>query len=628
MPKSPFVPPARPQSEGRSQPEKLSLRLGAQAPTTTSARSQMPHREARRARKPRRKLGEMLLEAGLLTPQQLEVALREHPLASPPMRLGMFLVSRGYVQESQLIQLLSEQLNVDRYHPEKYPLDPSLKQAFSEEAARIHECVPLRKQGLMLWVGCLDPSDLVALDNVTETTRQDVEPVICTRAELNALHKALYGNDREVAQSQALAGLSVMDGLEDETFQDAEAEREAEESRLSLDAQAGMASQAPVVQLVNRILAAALQAKASDVHIMPEKHRISLRYRIDGVLHEMAPPPKSMHLALVSRLKLLSNMDISVSRIPQDGRFAFHTKEREVSVRASALPTIHGEKIVLRILDQTAKALTVEELGLRSADKTKIDRSLQKSWGMLLATGPTGSGKTTLLYSLLQQVATRDINVVTLEDPVEYQLAGVAQVQLNRRAGMTFASGLRAILRQDPDVLMVGEIRDRETAQIAIESALTGHKVLSTLHTNDAPGAVTRFAEMGVEPYLIASTLLLAVAQRLVRRICPDCKEAYAADPELFKVLGVRLSRGEPRLFRAKGCPVCSDSGYKGRGGVYGVRVVHQAVQQLILRGASSGEIKKACLEAGALRTLRMDAAMKVLEGVTSYEEFLRVGVS
>ncbi|AGW11971.1 putative type II secretion system protein E [Megalodesulfovibrio gigas DSM 1382 = ATCC 19364] len=569
----------------------------------------------------------MLVEAGMLSQQQLETALQELRQTSPPMRLGVFLISRGYVQEPQLIQLLSEQLNVERYHSEKYPLDPSLKDAFSEDAARVHECVPLRKRGHVLWVGCLDPSDLVALDNVTETTRQDVEPVICTREELNTLHKALYGTDREAALPSPL-GLSVMDGLEDETFQDAEAEREAEESRLSVDAQAGMAAQAPVVQLVNRILAAAMHAKASDVHIMPEKQRISLRFRIDGVLHEMAPPPKSMHLALVSRLKLLSNMDISVSRIPQDGRFSFHTKEREISVRASALPTIHGEKLVLRILDQTAKALTMEELGLRSAEKTKIDRSLQKSWGMLLATGPTGSGKTTLLYSLLQQVATRDINVVTLEDPVEYQLAGVAQVQLNRRAGMTFASGLRAILRQDPDVIMVGEIRDQETAQIAIESALTGHKVLSTLHTNDAPGAVTRFAEMGVEPYLIASTLLLAVAQRLMRRICPDCKEAYVADPQLLKVLGVRLTRPDPHFYRAKGCPACSDSGYKGRVGVYEVLEVDPQVQQLILRGASSGEIKKACLEAGTLRTLRMDAARKVLEGMTSFEEFLRVGAS
>lgn len=611
--------------------EKRALSQGALQHVAVDA-NELPMRQMRRAKQPRRRLGELLVDSGLITTKQLNDALADLKHVSPPMRLGGYLVSRHIVDEEQLIKVLSKQLQVERYTPEKYPVDPSLTEVFSEEAARMQECIPLKRHGRMLWVGCLDPSDLIALDNVTNTTRQDVEPVICTREELNSLHKALYGTDRETHGADSFDGVNVMEGLEDlheEDMQDAEAERDAEDMGMfSLDAQADMANQAPVIQLVNRILVAAMHAKASDIHIQPEKNRASLRFRIDGVLHDMAPPAKSMYAALVSRLKLLANMDISVTRIPQDGRFTFRTKSSEVSVRANTLPTVHGEKVVMRILNQSGKALTMGELGLRKHDTEKINRSLQKSWGMFLATGPTGSGKTTMLYSLLQQVANREINVVTLEDPVEYQLPGIAQVQLNRRAGMTFASGLRAILRQDPDVIMVGEIRDYETAQIAIESALTGHKVLSTLHTNDAAGAVTRFAEMGIAPYLIASTLLLATAQRLVRRICKDCKEEVPVDAAKLKVLGIRQMKQTPVFHQGKGCNSCNDSGYKGRVGIYEVLEVDSSIQDLILKGVPSDVIKQACVKAGTLRTLKMDAAMKVLEGQTTYEEFLRVGVA
>ncbi len=573
------------------------------------------------ARANRKRLGEILVDADLLSPAQLERALVEHRRRK--QRLGQYLIDSKILSEDAILQAIAQQLRVDIYTPQKYHADPSLKALVPEEAARQHMVVPLQRSGRLLRVATTDPTDIFALDLVTEATRLDVEPVICTQAEFKTLVKALY--DTEFHEPEA----DILHDYEME-MDDVEAQRDEDETThhaLSITAEAA-AEEAPIVRLVNSVLLQALNRKASDIHLQPEKERVSLRLRLDGVLHEILAPPRSAYPALVSRLKLLSNMDISITRVPQDGRFTFRAQEREVSVRTSTFPTIHGEKVVMRLLDQSAKALSLDELGLHPGEMEKLREASHKSYGMVLATGPTGSGKTTLLYSLLAEVADPEINVITLEDPVEYQMPTVAQAQLNRRAGMTFASGLRSILRQDPDVIMVGEIRDAETANVAVEASLTGHRVFSTLHTNDAAGAVTRFVEMGVEPYLVASTLLAAVAQRLVRRICADCAESYEPNPEHVKALGARLKQGETRFHRGRGCAQCGDSGYKGRLGIYEVLRVDARVQDLILRNASSVEIARDAVARGSLRTLKMDAAVKVLSGKTTYEEFLRVAAT
>ncbi|GAB7080278.1 GspE/PulE family protein [Megalodesulfovibrio paquesii] len=766
MAKPPLLPPPRPQSEG------LSLRLGVQsappaqktpgAPPIRPAQPANPaplglqaKRPPRRPERPRRKLGEMLLEAGLIAEPQLEAAILEHKQARPPMRLGMFLVLRGYVDEARLLQLLSEQLQIERYSPADFPLDPALKHAFSEQSARQHECVPLRKRGPVLWLGCLDPSDLSALDNAAETIRQDVEPVLCTRVELNALHKAIYGADREAEPAQprmedeifpdtdpeiaepAVAELQIADlevgDLEDADLEDADLEildvhdllppehivpleevlppgtealpPEAEgapaapetddhefsfsdelptveatssfrqavspdteaptpethtpaaplemapepatpaepvksEPVGSLEAASPSVAEPqadPLTRVIDRILAAAQHARASDVHILPEHDRISLRFRVDGVLHEMAAPHRRMHETLVARLKQLAGLDETIASMPQQGRVVLPLKGREVLVQVGCLPTIHGEKVVLHLRDAASAPLGLEDLGLRSAERAKLDRWLEKPGGLFLTSGPAGSGRTALLYALLQQLAGRQRSIVTLEETVEHPLRGVAQIPLHPRTGLTCAAGLQAVLQQDPDVLMVGEIRDKDTASLLLDATLDGHKALGCLlapdpgGTGGAPGALSRLADMGLEPHRIVATVQLVAAQRLARRVCPDCKDEFTPDEAMLKALGARLAGRESRVFRAKGCTACQGIGYRGYTGLFELLEIDPMVPivaQLILRGASASDIRQACLEVGALRTLRMDAAVKVLEGLTTFEEFLRVGVS
>jgi type IV pilus assembly protein PilB len=381
-----------------------------------------------------------------------------------------------------------------------------------------------------------------------------------------------------------------------------------------------LAEEAPVIRLVNSIIAQAVHDKASDVLISPEEKRVSLRFRVDGKLVEMPAPPKSMILPIISRVKILSRMDIAMSRVPQDGRFTVKMDNKEINVRASALPTIHGENIVLRLLDMGSGVYSLDKLGMSREDRDKIAKSVSKPYGMILSTGPTGSGKSTSLYAILNDINTPDINVITLEDPVEYRMNNVRQVQLNRKAGMTFAGGLRSILRQDPDVIMVGEIRDGETAGIATQAALTGHRVLSTVHTNDAAGAITRFIDMGIEPFLVSSVLLVSFAQRLIRTVCPFCKEPYRPPESALVAWGLDKIEN-PNFQRGKGCPQCMHSGYRGRTGVFEVLRVDEEIQELILRGSSAQEISRAAVRAGKLRMLKEDAADKVARGITTLEE-------
>lgn len=515
------------------------------------------------------------------------------------------------LNERQLVELIANQLKIDTYDAARYPTSPDLKELLDADVAAEFRIVPLKKTGQLLVIATADPADLRIQDEIRQLINMDVEPVICTEQELNSLAQGVYGATFNVGEM-----ISQLEGVD----ADATSDDDDDQLDVSISAQ-DMAQEAPVIKLVNSILMQAVREKTSDVHISPEKDRIQLRFRIDGQLKEFPAPPKSYFFPIISRIKLLAGMDISITRIPQDGRFSFRAGDSEVSVRASALPTIYGENMVMRLLQQSkGSALTLDDLGLADSEKGKFLRAVQKPYGMVLATGPTGSGKSTLLYALLRKVNKPNINVITLEDPVEYRMPGIRQVQLNRRAGMTFAAGLKSILRQDPNVIMVGEIRDQETAEISIESALTGHLVLSTLHTNTASGAVTRFVEMGIEPFLVASTLLVVGAQRLVRRICPHCIDPYEAPLEAMKALGLKPVKGTLFL-HGKGCYNCNETGYIGRCGIYEILDVTTPVKDLIIKGASMHEIESEAVKLGVLRTLVMDAADKVLRGFTTLEE-------
>lgn len=550
----------------------------------------------------------MVVEAGILSQEQLDLALKAK---GPGSKLGEFLIQKGFVPEEQIIDLISKQLRVKRYTPEAYPVRLEMKDIFSSELSQKFHAVPLTKQGSLLTVALKDPTDIDVLDSIEIYTNCEVEPVICSDQELAQLTTTLYGT-----QTNLDSMLEFFSEDEETATASTDSHSDVQLTPSSLQ---NMAEEAPVIRLVNSILSQAIHEKASDIHISPEKEFVQIRFRIDGRLREVPAPPKSMFLAIVSRIKILANMDITTSRIPQDGRFTINMDGREINVRVSSLPTIHGENIVMRLLDTSTGAYSLDELGIHADDRRKISKAMHKPYGMILSTGPTGSGKTTTLYSILKQINQPDINIITLEDPVEYRMEKIRQIQLNKKAGMTFASGLRSILRQDPDVVMVGEIRDHETSNIAVQAALTGHRLLSTVHTNDAAGAITRFIDMGIEPFLIASVLLISIAQRLVRRVCPHCKEAYHPDPRILTFWG--LSADEHTFYHGKGCVHCGQSGYKGRMGIYEILLNDREVQDMILRRSSAQEITDAAHKAGKLRTLREDALEKILSGVTTIEE-------
>jgi type IV pilus assembly protein PilB len=559
------------------------------------------------------RLGEMLVSAGLLTEEQLAQALSEQKKTG--LKLGEYLIQNSIIKESQVIDLISRQMRIKKFNHQDFPLDVDLIQYIPADMATKLKVAPLRAQSNLLLVAMVDPMDINALDAIEIQSDMEVEPVICTEQELNQLIAGLYGV--RTGMDGLMEIISQLD-VEDEVATAASASTDVAVSSLE-----DMASEVPIIRLVNSILSQAVREKASDIHISPEKNSVQVRFRIDGALQEIPSPPKSLHLAVVSRLKILGNMDIANTRIPQDGRFTVTMENKEINVRVSTLPTIYGENVVMRLLDMSAGGYTLDELGMADSDREKMTRVLQKPYGMILCTGPTGSGKSTSLYAMLRMINTPDINIITLEDPVEYRVNNIRQVQLNTKAGMTFASGLRSILRQDPDVVMVGEIRDHETANIAVQAALTGHRLLSTVHTNDAAGAITRFVDMGIEPFLISSVLLATIAQRLVRKVCPFCKEEYRPDAALLKFWGLHNVK-DAVFVRGKGCYQCNNTGFKGRSGVYEVLVNDDQVQDMILHRASSQEITRTLQKNGNLRTLKEDAAFKVLHGVTTLEEATR----
>ena len=560
----------------------------------------------------KKKLGEMLTEAGLLSVEQLNEAVQGHKQGN--LKLGEYLVREGLVSGAQIADLLSKQLKIEKYQPDQYPLDFSLTNLVPMEMAHRCQTIPLTKTRSLLTVAMTDPMDINAIDAIEVHTNSEAEVVICSYQEFNHLFNSLYGSYSEMG--------GVIEGMEEmqiERHQDLEPE-ETIETDVEVGSLLDMTEEAPVIRLVNSILAQAVREGASDVHISPEKDYVQVRFRVDGRLHDVPAPPKSMLLLIISRLKILANMDISISRIPQDGRFTLRMDGKEINIRASTLPTIYGENLVLRLLDTSTGVYSLEKLGMAPEDIAKVEPMIHKPYGMILATGPTGSGKSTTLYSILKRINQPDIHIITLEDPVEYRIGKIRQVQLNRRAGMTFANGLRSIMRQDPDVIMVGEIRDGETAGIAVQSALTGHRVLSTVHTNDAAGAITRFIDMGIEPFLVSSVMLVTIAQRLVRRICPYCARPYSPPREALSEWGLDKVQGA-NFMKGTGCFNCMDKGYKGRTGLYEVLLIDEFVQDMILKQASSQTITRAARESGRLTTLRDDAARKVAEGVTTLDE-------
>jgi type IV pilus assembly protein PilB len=561
----------------------------------------------------RKRLGEMLVEAGLITEERLRQALVEARKAK--LKLGQFLVRNGIINENQIVDTVARQIKVEKYRSNEFPVDPALAVMIPADTAQKHQVVPLKKTGSLLMVAMPDPMDLHALDTVEGITNCEVEPVICTETQFNGIFAALYG--KYTNYGGVLEDMEEMQIDREDDDESLKAVEDVEVSSLQ-----GMAEEAPVIRLVNSILAQAVREQASDIHISPEKDYVSVRFRVDGKLQPVPSPPRHMFLPLVSRLKILSNLDIAVSRIPQDGRFTVNMGQNEINVRVSTIPTIYGENIVLRLLNMSAGVYSLDRLGMAQDDMTKMEPVIRKPYGMILSTGPTGSGKSTSLYAILKEINQPDTNIITLEDPVEYRVEGIRQVQLNKKAGMTFAGGLRSILRQDPDVIMVGEIRDPETASISVQAALTGHRLLSTVHTNDAAGAITRLIDMGIEPFLVASVMLVSFAQRLVRKVCPDCQVEYEPSPQALDFFGLETDGGA-HYIKGRGCYNCMDTGYRGRTGIFEVLVVNEMVQDMILKKVSAGEITRAAVKAGTLRTLKDDAAEKIRRGVTTVEEAL-----
>jgi type IV pilus assembly protein PilB len=554
-----------------------------------------------------KQLGDILLEGGLVTSDQLAIAYEEHERAG--RALGRVLVEQGVLTESQLVSALATQIGLRFVDLSEFSVDGSAIGRVPGVVCRRHTALPIAFEEGRLIVAMADPANVFALDDIRSITGLDVKPVVATRADVLGAIDRFYRSD------------SDLDDLS--TVMENEAEAEDDLSKVK-----EIVEDAPIVKYVNLLITQAIQDRASDIHLEPGERDLRVRFRIDGVLHEVMRSPKAIQSGVISRLKIMADINIAERRVPQDGRLSVQAHGRKVDLRVATLPTVWGEKVVMRILDNTTARLDLADLGFSDDNYARYSKSFVKPYGMILVTGPTGSGKSTTLYATLNIVSRPEVNVITVEDPVEYRLAGINQVQTNVKAGLTFASALRSILRSDPDIVLIGEIRDHETAQIAVEAALTGHLVLSTLHTNDAPSAVTRLTEMGIEPFLVGSALDCVLAQRLARRLCSKCKEEYVPTPETLVAASYPWQDGEPlpRLFRPVGCSVCSKTGYKGRLALHEVMGVSEDVERLAVEHASATTIGEVARREGMV-TLRRDGMSKVAQGVTGLDEILRVVV-
>ncbi len=550
-----------------------------------------------------KQLGSILLETGVLSEDQLMDAIDEQQQRG--QSLGRTLVELGMISESQLVRALANQVGMEFVELGDYPVDRAAVSLVSPALCRRHTALPIAMVDNVLKVAMANPGNVVAVDDIKTLTRMQVAPVVAAHDDVVAAIDRYCRSDAE------------LEDISGELLQDSDIDLADMGSVIEDDA--------PIVRFVNLLITQAIQDRASDIHIEPAEKDVRIRYRIDGVLHEMQKAPKSTQQGVISRIKIMSDIDIAERRKPQDGRLSVTHQGRKVDLRVATLPTVWGEKVVMRILDNSTAAMDLEDLGLREANLTLYEQSYSKPYGMILVTGPTGSGKSTTLYATLNQVSRPEINVITVEDPVEYRIPGINQIQVNVKAGLTFAAALRSILRADPDVVLVGEIRDAETAQIAIEAALTGHLVLSTLHTNDAPSAVSRLIEMQIEPFLVGSALDCVVAQRLARRLCLKCKEEYHPRVEdIAERFGWDPESGVPQLYRAVGCSACSNTGYRGRLALHEIMPISEEIERLAVSRASSAEIGRQARAQG-METLVEDGWEKVVAGFTSIEELLRV---
>jgi type IV pilus assembly protein PilB len=573
--------------------------------------TQVPKQEVIENKLAGKRTGEILVEMGALTEAQVKEALAEQRVSH--MRIGEIALSKGWVTKSDLLQALACRLGVKFVDLSEVRIDPVAADLISQRDARRYGAIPIAfadDHGLV--VAMADPSNIVAIDDLRILTGYDIEPCVANAEDITAALARLKASDEQATDQLAFEA--------SETLEESSSD-ELKDIREQVDA-------APVVKLVNGILARAADEGVSDIHFEPQAKDMMVRFRHVGVLHEILTIPKRLQAGVTSRLKIMADLDIAERRVPQDGRIGLTVSGKPIDMRVAALPTVYGEKIVIRLLDRSNVMLRLEDLGFSEQALTRYQKAYTKPYGAILVTGPTGSGKSTTLYATLNILNTPEKNIITVEDPVEYRLAGINQVQVNPKAGLTFAGGLRSILRCDPDIVMVGEVRDRETALMAIESALTGHLVLSTLHTNDAPGALTRLSEMGVEPFLTSSAVDCVIAQRLIRRLCVHCKEPYQPNGETLERLGfpddVVSNWRDVALYRSIGCSRCSNTGYKGRVGIYEIMLMSEAIERLIVERKSADEIARVAKAEGML-PLRDDALQRALEGATSIEEIARV---
>src|SRR5215203_1386524 len=578
------------------------------------------------------RIGELLLKEKRITPAQLQEALTYQK--SNGGKVGFNLVKLGFVKDEEITALLSKQYGVPSINLTQFEIDPGIIKLIPAETAHKYQIIPLSRSGATLTIAMTDPTNVFAMDDIKFMTGYNVEPVVASETAVGDAITRYYALAKPAAASVVTSGASALEmaakSMEEMSMSvgadDVEILQDMEEiSAESLEKQGG---EAPVIKLVNVVLMSAIQKGASDIHIEPYEKELRVRYRIDGILYNIMAPPMKYRDAIVSRVKIMSKLDIAEKRLPQDGRIKIRYNEsgepKEIDFRVSVLPTLFGEKIVMRLLDKDKLMLDMTRLGFEAESLVKFETAILRPWGMVLVTGPTGSGKTNTLYSAISKLNTIETNIMTAEDPVEFNLPGINQVQVRENIGLNFAAALRSFLRQDPNIILVGEIRDFETAEIAVKAALTGHLVLSTLHTNDAPSTINRLMNMGIEPFLVASSVHLICAQRLVRRICSSCAEQHPSTPAALMQAGYSAEDAKtvvPR--RGKGCDKCNNTGFKGRVGLYEVMEITEDLRELILVGASSLELRRKAVEEGML-TLRASGLRKVKEGVTTIDEVVR----
>ena len=564
------------------------------------------------------RLGELLVKASLITQDQLKEALKQQK--DSPSKLGETLIKLGFVAEEDITECLSQQFGVPSINLAHFEIDAGVIKLIPADVARNNNNPPDNTPGATLTIAMADPTNVFAMDDIKFMTGYNVEPVVASELGIRAAIDNYYGT------TSAIELKKVMEDLQNAESADLEVLEEEED--MDVEALALESEEAPVVKLVNLILTDAIKRGASDIHIEPYEKEFRVRFRVDGILYEVMNPPLKLKDAITSRMKILAKLDISEKRLPQDGRIKLkmklNEKNKELDFRVSILPTLFGEKIVMRLLDKDNLMLDMTKLGFEPDSLAKFEEAIFKPWGMVLVTGPTGSGKTNTLYSALAKVNTPEVNIMTAEDPVEFNLPGINQVQMKEQIGLNFAATLRSFLRQDPNIILVGEIRDFETAEIAIKAALTGHLVLSTLHTNDAPSTINRLMNMGIEPFLVATSVQLIAAQRLVRKICAGCKEEVELTPQALLNMGyLKEEVGTFKVYKGRGCDKCGSTGYKGRVGLVEVMVMTDDLREMVLSGASAIEIKRRAVE-GGMFTLRRSGLYKIMKGITTIEEVVR----